>query len=306
MIALPAAVAALAASASLLLIRALRPLLLRYALARPNARSSHASPTPQGGGIAVGAAALGARAGGGARAPAAWMPGLPLVAGATVMLAVLGLLDDIRPLPAALRLPVQLACVATVVLVVPGRILPEAVPLAAERALLVLAGTWWVNLVNFMDGIDWMTVAGIVPLCGALCFFGFFGHLPAAPVLVAAALGGALLGFAPANRPVARLFLGDVGSLPIGLLSGWLLLELAKAGHLAAALLLPLYYIADATIARGWSVPAVDRRVFALDLGLAALAGATLAWPLLPVQAGALAVGSMAVALTLRDFARER
>jgi UDP-N-acetylmuramyl pentapeptide phosphotransferase/UDP-N-acetylglucosamine-1-phosphate transferase len=47
---------------------------------------------------------------------------------------------------------------------------------------------------------------------------------------------------------VATLFLGDVGSLPIGLLLFWLLLQLAGSGHLAAAVLLPLYYVADATI----------------------------------------------------------
>jgi UDP-N-acetylmuramyl pentapeptide phosphotransferase/UDP-N-acetylglucosamine-1-phosphate transferase len=57
-----------------------------------------------------------------------------------------------------------------------------------------------------------------------------------------------MVGFAPFNRPVARLFLGDVGSLPIGLLLGWLLILLAGSGHLAAALILPLYYVADATI----------------------------------------------------------
>ena len=57
-----------------------------------------------------------------------------------------------------------------------------------------------------------------------------------------------MIGFAYFNRPVARLFLGDVGSLPIGLLLGWLLLLLAANGHLAAALLMPLYYLADATI----------------------------------------------------------
>ena len=57
-----------------------------------------------------------------------------------------------------------------------------------------------------------------------------------------------MIGFAYFNRPVARLFLGDVGSLPIGLLLGWLLLLVATSGHLAAAILLPLYYLADATI----------------------------------------------------------
>ena len=56
-----------------------------------------------------------------------------------------------------------------------------------------------------------------------------------------------MLGFAPFNRPVAKVFLGDVGSLPIGLLLGWCLLQLAYSHHIAAALLLPLYYLADAT-----------------------------------------------------------
>ena len=67
-------------------------------------------------------------------------------------------------------------------------------------------------------------------------------------MVCALALLGALIGFAPFNRPVARLFLGDVGSLPLGLVAGWLLALLADKGHLAAALLLPLYYLADATI----------------------------------------------------------
>ena len=58
----------------------------------------------------------------------------------------------------------------------------------------------------------------------------------------------ALIGFAPFNRPVARIFLGDVGSLPIGLLFAWLLVLLAGNGHLAAAVILPLYYLADATL----------------------------------------------------------
>ena len=57
-----------------------------------------------------------------------------------------------------------------------------------------------------------------------------------------------MIGFAYFNRPVARLFLGDVGSLPVGLLLGWLLMQLAGRRGLAAAILLPLYYLADATI----------------------------------------------------------
>src|SRR5207302_10521657 len=99
-----------------------------------------------------------------------------------------------------------------------------------------------------MDGIDWMTLAEVVPITAGVVALGLLGQVPALAILVALALLGATLGFAPFNKPVAKLFLGDVGSLPIGLVLAWLLLQVAAGGHLAAALLLPLYYVADATL----------------------------------------------------------
>jgi UDP-N-acetylmuramyl pentapeptide phosphotransferase/UDP-N-acetylglucosamine-1-phosphate transferase len=104
-------------------------------------------------------------------------------------------------------------------------------PWSIERALLLLGGVWFVNLVNFMDGIDWMTVAEVVPVTAGVALLGAIGAAPPLAMLVALALLGAIIGFAPFNRPVARLFLGDVGSLPIGLLLGWLMLLLAGRGH---------------------------------------------------------------------------
>src|SRR5262249_61529447 len=83
------------------------------------------------------------------------------------------------------------------------------------------------DLVNFMDGIDWMTVAEVVPVTAALWIASWFGALTPVDAALAIAVAGAMLGFAPFNRPVARLFLGDVGSLPLGLLLFWLLLRLA-------------------------------------------------------------------------------
>ena len=147
------------------------------------------------------------------------------------------------------RLLLQAAAVGAIIFTAPGdlRIVP-ACPLWIERGLLLLAGLWFVNLVNFMDGLDWMTVAEVVPITGALVMLGLLGEFPASATLVAAALCGAMLGFAPFNRPVAKVFLGDVGSLPIGLLLGWCLLQLAYQQQFAAALLLPLYYLLDATV----------------------------------------------------------
>jgi UDP-N-acetylmuramyl pentapeptide phosphotransferase/UDP-N-acetylglucosamine-1-phosphate transferase len=317
----------LAALISAGLIVLLRPLLRRYALARPNARSSHVTPTPQGAGIAVIAATLvvagiGAGIGGFGISPALY--------GATIFMALLGLADDIRSIPVLPRLALQAAGVGALLLVAPAnlRLLPE-LPLAIERTLLLLAGLWFVNLVNFMDGLDLMTVAETVPVSVALFLLGWLGELPPLPTTIAAALCGAMLGFAPFNRPVAKIFLGDVGSLPIGLLLGWCLLQLAWHHHLASALLLPLYYLADATLTllrrvamgqpfwvahrshfyqcatdNGFAVAQVIVEVFALNVALAVLAIAATSRG--SPQTYLLLLGAILVALVLYRFSTKK
>jgi UDP-N-acetylmuramyl pentapeptide phosphotransferase/UDP-N-acetylglucosamine-1-phosphate transferase len=318
----------LAAALSAGITWVIQPLLRRYALARPNARSSHHMPTPQGAGIAVITATLTVAG------LAAVLMGfaLPLALfGATVFIALVGMVDDIKTIPVLPRLLLQAAAVGVVIYTAPGdlRIMP-ALPLAVERGLLLLAGLWFVNLVNFMDGIDLMTVAEVVPVTGALVLLSWLDHFQGLPSLVAMALCGAMLGFAPYNRPVARVFLGDVGSLPIGLLLGWCLLHLAWHQHLIAALLLPLYYLTDATltlsrrIARrepfwaahrshfyqratdnGFGVSLVVGEVFALNVVLAALATASVTGST-TVGAASLFTGALAVALVLFHFSRRR
>ncbi len=317
--------------ASSALIRALRPLLWRYALARPNARSSHKIPTPQGAGIAVVAATLIVAAvmmllpGAAGRIP-------PLVFGAALLIAAVGAVDDIRPAPVLPRLLLQAIAVAAVVGAMPAglQILP-ALPLWIERGVILVAGLWFVNLVNFMDGLDWMTVAESIPICAALVALGLLGDLSPGAALVAATLGGAMLGFAPFNRPVAAAFLGDVGSLPTGLLLGWCLLELACAGQLTAALILPLYYLADATVTmlrrllagerfwtahrghfyqratdHGFAVLEVVGAVFVLNLVLAALAIASTLVSTTFIRLGLLGAGVLATAWLLMRFSRPR
>ena len=325
-----ASAALLLAVAAAALISALvtwtsRPLLQRYALARPNARSSHRMPTPQGAGIAVIAATLIVASLWGLSANVAIPPAL---VAATVVIALLGFADDIVSLPVLVRLVLQAACVGAVVFTAPdtARIVP-ALPLALERGLIVLAGVWFVNLVNFMDGLDLMTVAEVVPVTAALLLLGMLGDLSWAAVLIAAALCGAMLGFAPFNRPVARVFLGDVGSLPIGLLLGWCLLELAFRGQPAAAMLLPGYYLADSTITlfrriirrepfwsahrthfyqratdNGFTVRRVIAETFALNLVLALLAIATVRAGSMTITVVCLVAAMAAVAFVLRRF----
>ena len=228
------------------------PWLARHAVARPNVRSSHFAPVPQGGGIGVVIAALAVTAGAillARHLARGQMEEFVFVSAAAILLMVVGAMDDMRALPATARLLVQCAAIAAVVLALPEqvRVLPE-LPWWFDRACLLIGGVWFVNLTNFMDGIDWMTVAEVVPVTGAMVLLGIAGTIDLVAAAAAAALFGAMLGFAPFNKPVARLFLGDSGSLPVGLILAWLLMLLAGEGHRAAALILPLYYLADSTI----------------------------------------------------------
>jgi UDP-N-acetylmuramyl pentapeptide phosphotransferase/UDP-N-acetylglucosamine-1-phosphate transferase len=325
-----AATLAFAALLCALLIVVLRPLLERYALARPNARSSHKTATPQGGGIAVVAATIVATFGAlhlSAAAASAATPLLSAVA-AAILIACLGVADDIWSIAVVPRLLLQAAAVTLVIYALPQelRVLPF-LPWWIERLLLVVGGLWFVNLVNFMDGLDLMTVAEIVPITAALAMIGGLGVLPPQASAAAFSLCGAMIGFAYFNRPVAKLFLGDVGSLPIGLLVGWLLLLIATRGHLAAAIVLPLYYLADASITlmrrlirgepiwqahrshfyqlatdRGFTVVEVVACVFILNVALATLAILTIKLP--RFDAAGLIIGSVLVACLLFAFAR--
>ena len=209
--------------------------------------------------------------------------------------------------------------------------LPISLPWWLERGLLLIGCLWLVNLTNFMDGIDWITVAEVVPVTAALTALGVAGALPEHGVIVAAALCGAMLGFAPSNKPVAKLFLGDVGSLPIGLLLSWLLILLASNDHFVASVLLPLYYLADATLTllrrlfngeriweahrthfyqrattRGFKVIEIVSRIFAVNVVLALLAFATVQWPSLLVRILALSAGAALVSVLLINFSRGR
>jgi len=323
------AFAALLAAAA---IPAIYPLLRKYALAKPNARSSHRIPTPQGAGIAVIAATLVA-----AVVALVWFstPGreVPAVVFlAALFIAAVGSADDLRPVPILPRLALQAVAVGAVVFDMPAewRLIPSC-PWLLERSLTLLAGLWFVNLVNFMDGLDWMTVAEVVPITAAIVILGIISDLPVQVMIVAAALCGATLGFAPFNRPKAQVFLGDVGSLSIGLLLGWCLLELAYEGQFLAALLLPLYYLADTTLTllrrllrgeqwwnshrshfyqkatdNGLTVRQVVGRVFALNMCLAALAIATTIVQSTIVKIACVSAGMVGVAIVIYSFSQPR
>ena len=205
-------------------------------------------------------------------------------------------------------------------------------PLWIERLLLIVGGLWFVNLVNFMDGLDWMTVAEVVPITAALAIFGAFGYLPATPTIISLALvrrHDRLCLFQPAgrqafprrrrqpaDRSVARLAAGRArrprrprGRDPVAAL-----LSRRRDHHAHAP---PdrngekvwhahrSHFYQRATD-RGFTVRQVVARVFAVNIALAALAFFTLAAPGLLNKAAALICGAAVVGWLLLAFARGR
>lgn len=168
----------------------------------PNERSLHTRPVPRVGGIGVVA---------GLCAGLLATEGFGLVIGLAVALAALSLVDDWRHLPAVVRLAGHLTvaaafCVFTV----------DAGPLV--QVVLIIAVGWMTNLYNFMDGSD--------GLAGGMAAIGFGTYAMAASIagdtglaVVCACIVVASLAFLRFNFHPARIFMGDVGSIPLGFLA---------------------------------------------------------------------------------------
>jgi UDP-N-acetylmuramyl pentapeptide phosphotransferase/UDP-N-acetylglucosamine-1-phosphate transferase len=221
-------------------------------LDRPGPRSAHAVPTPRGGGIAVLVALCPAWA---LAIVLAGAPGRLWVGlAAAVMLAAVSWIDDLRGLAPAVRLPVHaIAVIAGLSAALAGDAPPVFQGLLPDWLDVVATGLlwlWFLNLFNFMDGIDAIAGSEAVSIGGGLALV----LLLAWPVetafplaLLGLGLAAAAAGFLLWNRPPAKVFLGDVGSIPLGFLIGWLLIEAARGGAWAAALILPAAFLADAT-----------------------------------------------------------
>ncbi len=241
-----AAVALLAWAATWAVLR----ILLHYRVYdRPNPRSSHAQPRPRGGGLALIPVVLFAWMAAASRLDGA-PPGFWLALSAAAGLAVVSWIDDLRGVPAGLRLVVQALAVGLGLAAMgdAGAVFQGALPPLLDRAAAALLWLWFVNLFNFMDGIDGLSGVEASSLGIGLVLVGALAGWPDATLALPALLAAATLGYLVWNWAPAKLFLGDVGSVPLGYLLGWLLLNAAMNGEWAAALILPLYYLADATI----------------------------------------------------------
>lgn len=186
-------------------------------LDRPNQRSLHTNPTPRTGGIAL---LSGASAGWLWFALVCSIPTpdwLPVLWLATLAAALVSLIDDMRGLPVSVRLAAHFAVSGGFLVALAGSAVWGIA--AIWVVLLLVPMVWGINLYNFMDGVD--------GLAGGMTVFGFGAYALLAALqggsaiaVVSACVAAAALGFLPYNFAPAKVFLGDVGSIPLGFLAG--------------------------------------------------------------------------------------
>lgn len=222
----------------------------RQIIDHPNIRSSHTRPVPRGGGIgfvvllviALGAVAI-------------IEDSLPfLMLAGFVLLALTSFVDDARSLSFRIRLVFQLVAVALALAALPAEttIIAEGLPIWLDRLIAGLAWIWFINLFNFMDGIDGIAAGEAMVVAAGIAVLALvqpaLGDAALPGVVIAAAAAGFLL----LNWHPAKLFMGDIGSTGFGFLLGWFLIEAAGAGYLAAALILPMFFLLDASSTLIW------------------------------------------------------
>lgn len=229
----------------------------RYALARslldvPNARSSHAVPTPRGGGLAIVLAFLVALPLLALEGVLGW-PGMWALLGGGAWVAALGFLDDHGHVAARWRLLGHFIAAGWVLLWLGGLPPLQVGDVTLElgwlgHGLALVGLVWLLNLYNFMDGIDGIAAVEAICVClGGALLYALLGY----PALVwtPLALALAVLGFLYWNFPPARIFMGDAGSGFLGLVLGGLALQAAWVASelLWGWLILLGVFVVDAT-----------------------------------------------------------
>ncbi len=205
----------------------IKPLII---LAQVNRRSAHKIPVPLGGGIGI---LLGV----GLSLPFMQEVHSNIVISLYITCFALGALswwNDKVDVRASVRLGAQTlaACYCLLLLLplVPWWLLP----------FFLIALLWFTNLYNFMDGSDGIMAVETIAISIGLALLSHS--------LLPLSLAAATFAFLCFNWPPAKVFSGDVGSIPIGFLLGFLLLLFAINFSMIPAFILPLYFTMDATI----------------------------------------------------------
>jgi len=211
----------------------------------PNKRSSHSLPTPKGAGLAIIFSFIFLHY--------LFMEKLNIIfLLSIIILTSISFINDYKQLSAIFRLITQSIAILIVLFfwspIKDITIFNNFIPIWSEKILIFFTFLWFVNLFNFMDGIDGITSTQclIISIGTAISFY-LSGKTSDIEFFLCAFISGASLAFLIWNWFPAKVFLGDAGSIPLGFINALLMLMLCKNGLWFVALILNSYYFSDAT-----------------------------------------------------------
>lgn len=250
-----------------------------------------------------------------------------VVALSVLLLASVSLMDELIDVPGLVHVLIQFLAVLLPMELFSAPLLGDFLPPWADRAVVALLWLWFINVFEFMDGIDGITPTEMIAIGMGLVFVVVADEKFPSPLsmygLVVFAVASGFLWW---NWYPSKIRLGEVGTVPIGFLMGYVLLLAIEQGYWAAAAILPAYYMADASLtmlyralkgkralakhgdyyyrratAKGRKADTVCRYVFGLNLLLMLLATFSVINPEMAVWD--VAVAYMAVFMVLGFFA---
>ncbi|AZL16021.1 MraY family glycosyltransferase [Rickettsiales endosymbiont of Stachyamoeba lipophora] len=215
----------------------------------PNARSNHQNPIPRGAGLAT---------------LIIFVVGYPffsyvafneiynsfILAGAALIIGAVGFIDDLKPLSIKIRLAAHLLAASLVVFLLLQEVnllLPSFIPNLIEKILISLTLAYFISIYNFMDGIDGITGSNNIMMMIGVLLLVITKTEQWSLGYISALIIGSSIGFLIFNWHPAKIFYGDVGSTLSGFIIGYCLLKLAYKGGVINSLILPSYYLCDAT-----------------------------------------------------------
>jgi Fuc2NAc and GlcNAc transferase len=175
----------------------------------PNSRSSHYKPTPSGGGVALAGIILFANLDAFKVCPEFFIGGF--------LISAIGLIDDIRSMSVLPRLLTQFLVVTLIIVLLPAYNPIKGIPIVIAKIVLVFSGVWFINLYNFMDGIDGLA-GGYANAASVGFLFCLSTGLPVEEwnVEIYKQLIYITIPFLIFNWSPSKIFLGDIGSTFLG------------------------------------------------------------------------------------------
>ena len=178
-------------------------------------------------------------------------------------LFLISLIDDVKSLPAALRLIVHSLCVIISVYCMRDDIISflnnmdiitkinisESLLFYLLVSIIIFSWLWLINLFNFMDGMDGLTALQMIFLALTINIISLMSYFDNDFQFLSLIVFAVFLAFFRYNKPPAKIFLGDSGSIPSGYIAGFVLVEfLLKQGPFFSILIILMYFILDSTI----------------------------------------------------------